>query len=193
MNVEFIVKCLLNRKVKEICIDVDQHRLHRLPIIYKKVRSYFPKEKVKVWYSSSRKGVHIIIKHECSLLEDLLWRAIFEDDASRYIFSWTRMALNPCCDNPDVHFLWKNGNTAIPAYDLQEVLEKYVEGKISVDEARKWIHDHMKDEIMFEIRVNRNICKDAIEKLGYNEVREKVKEVVEKFLKELNSKCKESQ
>jgi len=88
------IKKSLNRKVPFIGIDIDLKSKKNLNRVLNKVKSMFPHEKISVRESSSRKGYHIKIKKEVTILENVLYRVLLDDDNTRIKLSLLKMVIS---------------------------------------------------------------------------------------------------
>ena len=88
------VKKSLNKKVSFVGLDIDLKSKKNLNKVLDKVRIFFPKEKILVRESSSRKGYHIKVMKEVTILENVLYRALLDDDNTRIKLSLLKLVMS---------------------------------------------------------------------------------------------------
>ncbi len=183
VNKNFRIDCLLKMKVPYICIDVDKKHLKDLQWIYKKARELFDYDEIELYLSSSREGIHLIIKREVSALEDLFLRAYLEDDPYRLRISLARLYMNPCDEGVDISFSMKGNSHRIKATPIKELLEKFNKGEVDEDYVIEELYK-LADEVTLPIPVKRELVIDYIKNDTIQEIIDKLKPKVESFLYE---------
>jgi len=88
------IKKSLNKRIPFVGIDIDLKSKKNLNKVIDKVKTFFPNEKVLVRESSSRKGYHIKIMKEVTILENLIYRALLDDDNTRIKLSLLKLTMS---------------------------------------------------------------------------------------------------
>jgi hypothetical protein len=140
---------VLKKKVSKISVDIDEFNIRRLLNSWLMAKKFFPNSKIKVLYSPSHEGFHLIIYKKVSILENILWRALLWDDEKRLMISLRRIALNWENPNPDIAFDLKSGKKA-EEIDFEKIIYPY--RKIVKKILKKWDKvDEMVEELAKKI------------------------------------------
>jgi len=114
----------LNRKLDYIGIDLDTTNTYDFLLTYFKAREMFPEAKIETEISSSGRGFHIIIYKENTILENIFYRALLNDDGRRLVLSLRKFYSNNSMGYFDLIFTNKNGN-GVTKIDMDKILEPY--------------------------------------------------------------------
>jgi len=127
-------------KVNRISVDIDitdpKNDLIKLITSYIHARIIFGKDNVYLFISPSGRGYRLYIKATVDVFENLLYRALFNDDPYRLLYSLKRYFLTQDPDEIDVEFIQKDykiggniGKNRIREVDLEsdEELKKIIE------------------------------------------------------------------
>lgn len=116
----------LNKKLNYIGVDIDNNNIYELLFRYFQARDMFPDSHIDVEVSSSGKGFHIIIYKENTILENIFYRALLNDDDRRLILSLRKLYMNNNMPYFDLIFNKKGGKETIKI-NLEKILSDYKE------------------------------------------------------------------
>lgn len=134
MDIEKI-KEKLNRKLNYIGIDLDTSDVYDFLLAYLKAKEMFPNSKIETEISSSGKGFHIIIYKENTILENIFYRSLLNDDGRRLVLSLRKFFSNNDMGYFDLIFT-KKGGVEVKKFDMNKILEPYKEDVNFIHE--KW-------------------------------------------------------
>ncbi len=131
------IKKLLDKKVDYIGFDIDGGNVSKLLRLYFALKKVFPRSKIDVYVSSSRRGFHVIVRKKVSVLENLYWRALLGDDNIRISLNLRKMFSNPNESFNDVLFDIKKGKHRVKI-NLEKILSKHSELVKKYLEHKRW-------------------------------------------------------
>lgn len=86
---------ILNQKIPRVGIDLDSSSSYVLLRTYLTARHLFPNTPIKVETSKSGTGYHIRINKEVTILENIMFRYLLNDDLIRLKLSISKLFMNP--------------------------------------------------------------------------------------------------
>ena len=116
----------LNKKVNYIGIDIDNNDIYQLLFRYFQAKDMFPESQIDVEVSSSGKGFHIIIYKENTILENIFYRVLLNDDDRRLILSLRKLYMNNDMPYFDLIFTSKGGKK-VTKINMEKILSDFKE------------------------------------------------------------------
>jgi len=171
----------LERTVPRISVDIDDTSERRLLMSWLMAKKFFSDSKVEVRYSPSHTGFHLIVHKEVSLLDNLLWRSMLNDDPNRIRFSLKRLFMDPDEKYIDLLFDYHKGGKA-EVLNLERFLRPF-QPKIRKI-LKNWDKggiDKMVNEIANKIEGTLPTKKVFITSIAFNtiELRDKIRKICE--------------
>jgi len=110
------------KKVNRIGLDYDHTNIWKLVVNYFKIKYDHPDSKVDVYISPSGRGFHIKIHKEVSVLENLFYRAKYDDCSKRLKLAMSKLLMDK---DTDVDILFdKKGNKKVKKIDIENLIGK---------------------------------------------------------------------
>lgn len=136
----------LKRTIHTIGVDLDTTDIYDFLLAYFKARIMFPKDVIETEVSSSGRGFHIIIHRDNTILENIFYRALLNDDGRRLVLSLRKFYANNNMGYFDLIFSNKGGKE-VRKFDMKRILEpykddvKYIKDNWGTTEALKKIEE----------------------------------------------------